>query len=122
MSGEVLAENVVVADTQPRRRASVFQILRRVTDDTAGVKLVVGANRRQSREINMRPDDTVRPQFHTFVNDGIRADLNRRIQFRFRMYDGGWMDHFCSHRFTQLNPDSNRFLFKAPPDEGGVKH
>ena len=64
-----------------------------VTNDTAGVKLIVRANRRQSREINVRPDAAVRAQFHAFVNHGIRPDANGRIQFGLRMNNGGWMNH-----------------------------
>jgi hypothetical protein len=38
MNGDVFAEHVVIADAQARRLTLVFQILRRVADDTAGVK------------------------------------------------------------------------------------
>ena len=78
----MFAEAVVVADAQPRRLALVFQVHRLVTNDTAGVKPIVRANRRQSREINVRPDDAVRAQLHASVNHGIRPDANGRIQFR----------------------------------------
>ena len=77
MHGDVLAKNVVVANAHPRRRTVIFQILRRVADDAACVKPVVRANGRQSGEINVRPDNAMRAQLHPFVNDGIRADLNR---------------------------------------------
>ena len=77
MHRDVFAENIVVADAQPRRLVLVFQILRRVADDAAGVKLVVRADRRHAREINVRPDDAVRAQLHAFVNHGIRPDAGR---------------------------------------------
>ena len=76
VNGDVLAENVVVADAQARRLVPVFQILRRVADDTARVKRIVRADGRQAREINVRPDDAVRAQLHAFVNHGIRPDAN----------------------------------------------
>ena len=47
-----------------RRLILVFQILRRVADDAAGVKLIVRANLRHACQINMRPDHAVRAQFH----------------------------------------------------------
>ena len=94
MDGDMLAKNVVVADAQPCRYAIVFQILRRVADDAAGVKLVARANRRESREINVRADDAICAQLHAFVNHGERSDLDRRIQLRLWMNDGGWVNHF----------------------------
>ena len=47
MNRDVFAENIVVADAQPRRLVLVFQILRRVADDAAGVKSVARADFRQ---------------------------------------------------------------------------
>jgi len=60
---------------------------------TAGVKLIVRADRRLSREINVRPDSAVRAQLHALVNHGIRPDANGRIQPGFRMNDGCLMNH-----------------------------
>ena len=77
MHRDMFAEYIVVADAQPRRLALVFQILRLVADDAAGMKRIVRAGRRQPREINMRPDDAVRAQLHAFVNHGIRPDAER---------------------------------------------
>ena len=73
--------------------AVVLQILRRVADDAAGVKPVVRADRRQPGEVNVRPDDALRPDFHAFVDDGVGSDLDGGIQLRFRVNDGGWMNH-----------------------------
>ena len=89
----MFAEAVVVADAQPRRLTFVLHVHRLVANDTAGVKPIVRANRRQSREINERPDNAMRAQFHAFVNHGIWPDVNGRIQPGFRMNDGGWMNH-----------------------------
>jgi len=41
---DVFAENIVLADAQPRRFSFVFQVLRRVADDAAGVKNIARAN------------------------------------------------------------------------------
>ena len=102
MHRDVFAENIVVADAQPRRFALVFQILRRVADDAAGVKLIVRADFCFARQINMRPDNAMRAKFHARVNHGIRPDLDRRVQLRFRMDDGGLDESFFSHRFAQI--------------------
>ena len=82
MHRDVFAEDIVVADAQARRLVLVFQILRRVADDAAGVKLVARANRRQPGEINVRPDDAIRAQLHALVNHGIRPDADRGVQLR----------------------------------------
>ena len=108
MDGNMFAEDVVVSDAQPRRLVLVFQILWRVANHATGMELVVRANRRQSGEINVRPDDAIRAKDDALVNDGIRSDPDRRIQLCFWMNDGGWMNHF-GHRFTQIHTDSNRF-------------
>src|SRR4051812_50095137 len=89
----MLPNDIVIADTQTRQRAAEFQIHRRVTDDTTGVKAVVRANDRDAGEVNVRPDDAVRADFHAFVNHDIRPDANRGIQPGFRMNDGGWVNY-----------------------------
>ena len=40
MHRDMFAEDIVVADAQARRLALVFQILRRIADDAAGVELL----------------------------------------------------------------------------------
>jgi hypothetical protein len=90
---DVFADYVVVANAHPRRFTLVFQILRLVANDAARMEYIVRTGRRQAREINVRPDDAVRAQFHALVNHGIRPDANGRIQLGLRMNDGGWMNH-----------------------------
>ena len=93
MHRDMFAEDIVVADAQARRLVLVLQILRRVADDAAGVKLVARAYRRHPGKINVRPDHTVRTQLHAFINHGIRPDPDGGIQFCPGMNDGGWMNH-----------------------------
>jgi hypothetical protein len=57
------------------------------------VKTVACADRRQSCEINLRPHNAIRTQLDAFINHGIRPNPDGGIQFRFRMNDGGWMNH-----------------------------
>jgi hypothetical protein len=104
MDGGVLAENIVVADAETRGFVFVFQILRRVADDAAGVELVVRADFRLARQINVRPDGAMRAEFHARVNHGERRDADGRVQFRLRMDDGGWMNHLIKVEQTTLLP------------------
>ena len=89
----VLAKDVVVADPQPGRLPSVFEILRRFADHATGIKAVMRADGGQTGQIDVWPDDTVRTDLHAFIDYSVRSNLNRRVQFRPEMYDSGWMDH-----------------------------
>jgi len=105
MHRDVFAENIMVADAHTRRFAVVFQILRRVADDAAGVKNVVRADLGDAGEIDVRSDDAVRAEFHVRVNHGIRPDVDGGVQFRLRMNDGGRMNHLAatdSHKLPQM--------------------
>ena len=44
MDGDVLAESIVIANAQAGRLVFIFQVLRRVTDDAAGVKDIARTN------------------------------------------------------------------------------
>ena len=74
MHREMFAEHVVITNAQPRRLALVFQILRCIADDAARVKTIAHAYRRQSRQINVRPDNAIRAQLDALVNHGMRPD------------------------------------------------
>ena len=91
---DVFAENIFVADAQPGRFVLVFQILRRVADDAAGVEPVAGADFGFARQINVRPDDASAPNSTPASITAIRPDLNGRVQLRLRMNDGRRMNHF----------------------------
>jgi len=93
IQGDVLAKDIMLADAQPRWRATKFQIHWRIADDTARVEVVVRANRRGTGEVNVRPDDAVRADFHPFIDHSVRTDANGGIQPGFRMNHGSWMDH-----------------------------
>src|SRR6185312_11288245 len=93
MHGAVFAENIFVADADARGRAVVFQILRRVANDATGVKIIFGPNGGDAGKIDVRPDDTARADFDGFVDDSVRADGDAGVHLRFRMNDGGRMNH-----------------------------
>jgi hypothetical protein len=57
------------------------------------VKAVVRAGNQHPGEIDVRPDDTMGSEFDVFINNGVRADTNGRIQPRFRMNDSRGMNH-----------------------------
>ena len=93
MRRHVLAKYIVVADPQPRGLAGVFQVLGRLPDHAAGIKPVLRANGRLTRQIDVRADDAVQADFHAFINYRVRPNPDRSVQFRPGMYDGCWMDH-----------------------------
>ena len=93
MNRDVLAKNIVVADAQMRRFAMIFQILRGVADDAAGVEFILRADFGDAGEMNVRPDDAMRAEFHALVNHGERPDFGGRVQLCFRMNNGGRMNH-----------------------------
>jgi hypothetical protein len=51
----------------------------------------------------MRAEDTFRPDLHTFIDDSVRSNSNRRVQFRSGMYDSRWMDHNDKSELTIPN-------------------
>ena len=93
MHRHVLAEHVVVANPQPGWLPVVLQVLRRLADHAAGVEPVVRADGRQTRQIDLRADDTVRADLHAFINDRVRPHSDRGVQLRLGMNNGGWMNH-----------------------------
>jgi len=93
MHSAVFPENIVIPDSHPGWRAIVFQILRSIANNAAGMKLIVSADRRDTRDIHVRPDHAMRAELHGFVNHGVRPHANRGIQFRFRMNYCGGMNH-----------------------------
>ena len=60
MHRDVFTENVIVANSQSRRLVLVFQILRSVADDAAGVEFIMRTDFCDAGQINMRPDDAMR--------------------------------------------------------------
>jgi hypothetical protein len=95
----------VIADAQPRRSIFVFEILGRVTDDAARMKLIVRADGRQASQIDMRSDDAMRADDYILVDHGVRSDCDSRIQLRSRMHNGTAVDHGAasSHADTALS-------------------
>ena len=78
----MFAKHIVVADAQSRRLALVFQIHRRIANDTTRVEPVAFANARRAEQADLRPDDAVIAQLHARLNHGARPDGDIRAQFR----------------------------------------
>src|ERR1041384_6893779 len=93
MHGHILAEHVMIADAEAGRRALVFQILWGFAQDTASKATVMGADDRQTGEIDVGADDAIRSDLHVLINHDIRTDLHRRIEPGFWMDKGGRMNH-----------------------------
>ena len=98
IDGNVLAENVVIADAQSRGNLLVFEILGRVTDDATRMKLIVCADHRHARKIDVGSNDAMRSHVHTLVDDGIGSDFDGRIQLRSRVHNGSGVDHGADPR------------------------
>ena len=93
MHGDMFAKDVVFTNPQASGGAFVFEILGRLTDDAAGEKLVMSANSGQPGKVNVRADSAMGPKLYTFIDYGIRSDLDCRIEPGFGMDNGGRMNH-----------------------------
>ena len=89
----MFAKDVLIANPQPGWLVFILQILRRFTDDAPGEKLVLRADARKTRQIDMGADDAIRTQFNPFINDGVRSNLDIGWNSGFRMNNGSWMNH-----------------------------
>jgi len=93
MDGDVFPKEVVIADAQFRRFTVELAVLRRVTDDAAGVKLIACANRRVPGEVNVRSNTAVGADGHKFVDDDERPDCHARVEPCAGVNDRGGMYH-----------------------------
>jgi|SRR5450755_1284666 len=105
MRRHVFTEDVVIADAQPCWRILVLEVLRCVTDDAAGVKFIMRANRCEAGQIDVRSYDAAGSQLHVFIDGGMGPDLNGGIQLRSRMNNSSGMNHTAasSHAWWMLS-------------------
>src|ERR1700689_2944967 len=98
-------KHILIADAQTGWIALVFQVLRRITDDAAGMELIARADRRPSRDVDVRTHDTFGSELDVRVYYRIRADLYARMHLCLWMNDGGWMNHgrSSSHAWRLLS-------------------
>jgi hypothetical protein len=89
----MFAKDIAIANREPRRLVPVFQILWRVPDHAAGVKPIPRADARDPGDVDMRPQNTIRPNLHGLVHYGIGPDLDAGMQLGLRMNDRRWMNH-----------------------------
>jgi hypothetical protein len=89
----VFAEYVALANGQPGRFSPVFEILRRLSDHTAGIKLVLLANRRNASEVGMRTHYAATTDSNVSVDYGVGTDPNGRIQLGLRVNDCSRVNH-----------------------------
>ena len=102
IDGGVFAKDVVIADDQARRFVFVFQILRRIANDTASMKFIARTDLRHAGEIRVRPHNTIRAQLHGGINDSEGTDADIGAEFRLRVDGSGRMNHFQ----PQVNTDN----------------
>jgi hypothetical protein len=91
--GDVFSEGVSVADAEAGGFAFIFEVLRSIADDGAGMKDVVGAGMSEAGEVSVRADAAAGAEEDAVVDDGERADFDIGGEFRTRMDDGGGVDH-----------------------------
>jgi hypothetical protein len=89
----VFAKSIAIANPQLRRFARILQILRRIPDDAAGVKLVPGSDGGVTGQMDVRTDPTISSDHDAFVDDGVGAYLDGWVELSGRMNDGGGMNH-----------------------------
>src|SRR5438105_15215177 len=82
MNGDVFAENIMVSDSEASGLTVVLQILRGIAHDAAGMKLIVSANGRETRQMHMGPDAAMRAHGDIFFDDRIRSDDDAGVELR----------------------------------------
>lgn len=93
MNGKMFPEDVPCADFQAGRFISVFQILRGIANDAAGVKHVSLPHRGMSGNVHLRSYAALGADFHMGVDDRVRTDLDAGIEFGIGVNDGGGVNH-----------------------------
>src|SRR5919109_2927042 len=93
----VLADAGMVADTQERALAAVFEILRRPPQDRADADVTVLADARPPLNHRMRADDRPCAEAHMLADHGVRADADPICQLSLGVDGSRGMDaHTCS--------------------------
>jgi hypothetical protein len=93
MHGYVFAKSIAIANSQLCRFARILQILRRIPDDAAGMKLIPGSDGCMTGQMDVRTDPTISSEHDVFVDDGVGAYLRRWVELSGGMNDGSGMNH-----------------------------
>jgi hypothetical protein len=93
MHGDMFAKHILIANTQSGWLVSIFQVLRRFSDNAARKESVPAADGRSASQINMRTNDTVCAYLNSFIYYAIRPDLDRGVQTGFGMNNRRRMNH-----------------------------
>jgi hypothetical protein len=97
----MLAENIMLTDSQRRRSPAILQVLRGLTDDAPGKKTVPRPYPGRPRYIYVRAYGAAGSHLDIFINHRIRAHSNRRVEPRLRMDDCGRMNHVLKSERTK---------------------
>src|SRR4249920_639086 len=87
MDGDMLAEDVGVADFQRGGLILIFEMLRRVAQDGAAVHDIAAPQRHRAIKHGPRPESALGADLHRALDDAIRADFYPISQFRFTRND-----------------------------------
>jgi hypothetical protein len=95
MNVYVLSKNVVISNYEKRLFAFEFQILRRQSDGSKGVELIVVADRGGTLNHHMGFEAASVSDLHTTANTAIRPNAHVGTQFSFRADNCRRMNHGC---------------------------
>ena len=107
MDGDVLAEAVAVPDDQLRELTAELQVLRRSTDDGAGIEDVAFPDDRVTHDRDLRVEQAVRTEPHGALDDAVRTDAHALVELGAFVDHGGGMDvRSCGRRLRQGKVES----------------
>jgi hypothetical protein len=92
MYRDVLTENIAPTNAQTGGRTGVFEILRGIPNDRAGMKCIPFSDHGVTCQVHVWTDDATGTQDDLWIDDGIRANGASKADFRAGMHGGEWMD------------------------------
>src|SRR5262249_21365521 len=111
VDGDVLAEDVEVADFHRGRLAVVLEVLRTLAEDGAGVDLVAAAHRQRAAQVDAGAQDAVGADADVPLDDDVRPDLDAGAEFGLGRDDRRGMDASCfrvGHDRTRSREDPGK--------------
>ena len=103
VDGDVFAENIPIPDAKARGSSVIFEILRGISDDTAGMKYIISAEGGVSGEVDVRAYATAAADADMGIDDRIGTHLDVGSERRVRMDNSRGMDHCAAqikHRWS----------------------
>src|SRR5690349_16576818 len=89
----MLAEDIVVPNQNSCWRTLILEVLRRFTNHTTSVKMIVRPDTRHSCQVDVGAYNTIRANLNGLVDDCVRSNLRTRIDLCLWVDDGRRMNH-----------------------------